>query len=147
MFDLGKTAAIDSLRAFVAEYPDDLEGWYVYGEALFHLREFRPASPDTIMAAFDRVLRADSSLFPAVIHPIELALLYRDTIKLARYQASGSATPRRERETVEQARRVMLGQTRPDSALGRRDGGQSGSLRVCHHVVLSLGGCDLRYRS
>ena len=86
VFDLGKPPAIDSLRAFLADYPGDVEGWYMYGEALFHLREFRPSSPDTIMAAFDRVLRADSSLIPAVIHPIELALLYRDTVKLARYQ-------------------------------------------------------------
>jgi hypothetical protein len=117
LFDLGKTPAVDSLRAFVADYPGDLEGWYEYGEALYHLREFRPVSPDTIMAAFDMVLRADSSLVPAVIHPIELALLYRDTTRLARYQRVWERYATSERETVEQARRVMLGQAKPDSTL------------------------------
>ncbi len=117
-FELGKPRAIDSLRAFVGDYPDDLEGWFTYGEALYHLREFRPMSPDTIMAAFDRVLQADSTLTPALIHPIELSLLYRDTVKLSRYQrlwehyASPSA-----RGSVEVARRLGAGIQPTDSAL------------------------------
>ena len=50
------------MRAYVAEYPEDPEGWYTYGEALYHLRESMPKSPDTIIAAFDRVMAADSRL-------------------------------------------------------------------------------------
>jgi eukaryotic-like serine/threonine-protein kinase len=77
-FDQGQVGAIDSLKAFVTEYPDDLEGWYYYGEALFHLRELRPVSADSIIAVFDRVLQVDSSLVPAVIHQLNLAALFRD---------------------------------------------------------------------
>ena len=77
-FDDGQVRAIDSLKAFVTEYPDDLEGWYLYGEALFHLRALAPTSADSIIAVFDHVLRADSSLVPAVIHQLNLAVLFRD---------------------------------------------------------------------
>jgi len=85
LFEQGKPAAIDSLRAFVAEYPGDVEGWYLLGEAMFHLRSSRPTAPDSVSAVFDSVLRRDSTLFPALIHPIDLALLYRDSSRFARY--------------------------------------------------------------
>jgi tetratricopeptide (TPR) repeat protein len=84
-FDEGSPRAIDSMRAYVAEYPEDLEGWYTYGEALYHLRELDPTSPDTIIAAFDKVIAGDSTLTPAVIHPLELALMYRDSARFGRY--------------------------------------------------------------
>ena len=85
IFDQGKVAAIDSLRAFVADYPEDVEGWFLLGEAMFHLRASRPSAPDSVAAVFDSVLRRDSTLFPALIHPIDLALLYRDSSRFARY--------------------------------------------------------------
>jgi tetratricopeptide (TPR) repeat protein len=85
LFDQGKPAAIDSLRAFVAEYPDDVEGWFLLGEAMHHTTSFRPSVPDSVSAVFDSVLRRDSTLFPALIHPIDLALLYRDSSRFARY--------------------------------------------------------------
>jgi tetratricopeptide (TPR) repeat protein len=85
LFDQGKPAAIDSLRAFVATNPEDVEGWFMLGEAMHHAASFRPAPPESISAAFDSVLRRDSTLFPALIHPLELALLYRDTLRLRRY--------------------------------------------------------------
>jgi tetratricopeptide (TPR) repeat protein len=84
-FDQGKPASIDSLRAFVAEYPDDVEGWFLLGESMFHIRNFRPVAPDSISAVFDSVLRRDSTLFPALLHPIDLALMYRDSARFARY--------------------------------------------------------------
>jgi eukaryotic-like serine/threonine-protein kinase len=84
-FDEGSPRAIDSMRAYVADYPEDLEGWYTYGEALYHLRDLVPNGPDTIMAVFDRVIAGDSSLTPAVIHPLELTLMYRDTARFGRY--------------------------------------------------------------
>ena len=84
-FDQGSVLAIDSMRAYVADYPDDPEGWYTYAEALYHLREIKPTSPDTIIAAFDRVLAGDSTLTPAVIHPLELTLIYRDSVRYGRY--------------------------------------------------------------
>jgi tetratricopeptide (TPR) repeat protein len=85
LFDRGKPASIDSLRAFVATYPDDVEGWYMLGESMFHTQAFRPTPPESISAVFDSVLRRDSTLFPALIHPIELAVLYRDTARFGRY--------------------------------------------------------------
>jgi TolB-like protein len=84
-FDEGSPRAIDSMRAYVAEYPGDLEGWYTYGEALYHLRELEPNGPDTIMAAFDKVIAGDSTLTPAVIHPLEITLVYRDSARFGRY--------------------------------------------------------------
>ena len=84
-FDEGSPLAIDSMRAYVGEYPDDLEGWYTYGEALYHLRHIRPSSPDMVLAAFDKVIAGDSTLTPAVVHPLELTLLYRDSTRFDRY--------------------------------------------------------------
>jgi len=84
-FDQGSPRAIDSMRAYVTEYPGDLEGWYTYGEALYHLRDLQPNDPDTIIAAFDKVIAGDSTLTPAVIHPLELTLMYRDSARFGRY--------------------------------------------------------------
>jgi serine/threonine-protein kinase len=84
-FEEGSPRAIDSMRAYVAEYPEDPEGWYTYGEALYHLRELEPKAPDTVMAAFDKVIAGDSTLTPAVIHPLELTLMYRDSARFGRY--------------------------------------------------------------
>jgi tetratricopeptide (TPR) repeat protein len=84
-FNEGSPRAVDSMEAYVEDYPDDLEGWYTYAEALYHLRDIVPNSPDTIMAAFDRVLAGDSTLTPAVVHPLELTLLYRDSARFNRY--------------------------------------------------------------
>jgi tetratricopeptide (TPR) repeat protein/TolB-like protein len=77
-FELGQARVIDSLRAYVAAYPDDLEGWYLFGEALFHLRALVPVSPESTIHVFDHVLRADSSLVPAVIHQLNLSIMYLD---------------------------------------------------------------------
>jgi serine/threonine-protein kinase len=84
-FEEGSPRAIDSMRAYVAQYPEDPEGLYTYAEALYHLRDIEPNSPDMIIAAFDRVIARDSSLTPAVIHPIELTLMYRDSARFGRY--------------------------------------------------------------
>ena len=88
LFDGGKPAAIDSLRAFVAEYPDDVEGWYLLGESMFHIQAYRPNPPESVTAVFDSVLRRDSTLFPALLHPLDLTLLYRDRAQYTRYFSS-----------------------------------------------------------
>jgi eukaryotic-like serine/threonine-protein kinase len=85
LFDEGKPAAIDSLRAFVGTYPDDVEGWYLLGESMFHIQSYRPSPPESVTAVFDSVLRRDSTLFPALLHPLDLALLYRDSVRYRRY--------------------------------------------------------------
>jgi tetratricopeptide (TPR) repeat protein/TolB-like protein len=87
LFDQGKPAAVDSFQSFLKENPDDREGWYLLGEALFHTREYTGAPPDTISAAFDSVVRGDSGLVPALIHPIELTLNTGDSARFRRYLA------------------------------------------------------------
>jgi eukaryotic-like serine/threonine-protein kinase len=84
-FQEGAARAVDSMRAYVNDYPADLEGWYFYGEALHHLVEVKPTSPDTVLAAFDRVIAGDSTSTPAVIHPLEITMIYRDSIRFGRY--------------------------------------------------------------
>ena len=85
LFDRGKPASVDSLRSFVATYPDDIEGWFLLGESLFHTQPYRPGPPDSISAVFDSVLWRDSTLYPAMVHPTELSIIYRDTVRFARY--------------------------------------------------------------
>jgi eukaryotic-like serine/threonine-protein kinase len=85
LFDQGKPSAIDSLRTFLNTFPDDVEGWYMLGESMYHIQAFRPRPPDSIDAVFDSVLRRDSTLFPALVHPLDLALIYRDRRQFDRY--------------------------------------------------------------
>jgi serine/threonine-protein kinase len=84
-FQAGAARAIDSMREYVKDYPADLEGWYFYGEALNHLVEVEPRSPDTVLAAFDRVIAGDSTSTPAVVHPLEITMIYRDSVRFERY--------------------------------------------------------------
>ena len=94
-FQEGSSRAIDSMRAYVNDYPADLEGWYFYGEALHHLVEIEPRSPDTVLAAFDRVIAGDSTSTPAVVHPLEITLTYRDSARFKRYlQVFARTAPR-----------------------------------------------------
>ncbi|HEX6617329.1 MAG TPA: serine/threonine-protein kinase [Gemmatimonadales bacterium] len=119
-FERGTPAATDSLRAFVAEYPNDLEGWYLLGESLFHIQEFAPQSPDSAIAAFDHVLEGDSTLLPATIHQLDLALLYRDRARFDRTRRvfEASASPM-QREALQVAAAIAWGALPADSALRR----------------------------
>jgi len=85
LFSQGRLEAVDSMRRYVETWPDDIEGWYLLGETQYHTRERTGADPGTIEASFDRVLASDSTLTPALIHPLELTLAYRDSVRYARY--------------------------------------------------------------
>ena len=118
LFDQGKPASSDSLRAYVAEYPEDVDGWFVLGEAVFHTQIWRPVSPESVYAAFDSVLRRDSTLFPALIHPVEVAAVTRDSARFARYfstieRTAPSPTTRALRTTAQ----LIWGPDPSDSAL------------------------------
>jgi tetratricopeptide (TPR) repeat protein/TolB-like protein len=118
LFDEGKPAAIDSLRAFVRAYPDDVEGWYLLGESMFHIQAYRPSPPESVWAVFDSVLRRDSTLFPALIHPLDLALLYRDRAEFNRYFLSFEHTaPPGKVSAMRTAASVIWGPPPTDKAL------------------------------
>lgn len=85
LFQDGNPAAADTMRAYLQQQPDDPDALYLLGESMFHSREIRPFPPESIQAPFERVLAIDSTLTPALIHPLELTLMYRDTVKYRRY--------------------------------------------------------------
>jgi serine/threonine-protein kinase len=85
LFSQSRLEAVDSMRKYVAAWPDDIEGWYLLGETQYHTRERTGADPATVEASFERVLAADSTLTPALIHPLEMTLAYRDSARYARY--------------------------------------------------------------
>ena len=119
LFDQGKPASIDSLRAFVAEFPADVEGWFLLGEAMFHTKSFRPSPPDSITAVFDSVLRRDSTLFPALIHPLELAVMYRDAAQFRRYfPAFAGTAPAGKVRALRTAADLVWGPQPTDKAMG-----------------------------
>lgn len=84
-FQQGDPAAADSMRSYTANYPDDADGWYLLGEAQYHTRMYRPLPTTAMIAPFDRVLAIDSALTPAAIHPMEMAILERDTARIQAY--------------------------------------------------------------
>ena len=88
LFAQGDPAAADTVGTFLRRYPDDLEARYLLGEILYHDGPLRPVPPESVTAAFDAVVRLDSSLTPALIHPAELSLAYRDSAAYARYLAA-----------------------------------------------------------
>lgn len=85
LFDEGKAEAIDSARVYTQQYPQDTDGWYLLGEAQYHTRHINALDPTALRAPFDRVLELDSTLAPAAIHPVEIAMQTRDSTGFNRY--------------------------------------------------------------
>jgi serine/threonine-protein kinase len=118
LFQEGRLAALDSLRAYVARYSDDAEGWYQFGDVQYRARYLLALAPQDLYAPFDRVFGLDSTLAPALIHPVELALEELDSVRVTRYAAQlGRAAVSRESESVERARRLLWGSA--DSIVAR----------------------------
>ena len=88
LFSRGRVEAADSMRSYLARFPDDVDAWFVLGESLFHGKAINGLAPDSLRVPFDRVLALDSSLTPAAIHPVELAITYGDSVGVARYVAT-----------------------------------------------------------
>jgi tetratricopeptide (TPR) repeat protein len=114
LFQRGDPAAADSMRTYSATYPDDADGWYLLGEAQYHTRLYRPLPTSAMVAPFDRVLAIDSALTPAAIHPMEMALLERDTVRMQSYlrvfEAAGATGE------VDRAQRAMAVAVGTDTA-------------------------------
>jgi serine/threonine-protein kinase len=128
LFDRGKPAAVDSFHRFLDQYPDDLDGWYLLGEALFHTREYTGAAPDTISAAFDSVVRGDSGLVPALIHPIELTTITGDTARFQRYLGVIERSAPERGRVWRTISRAVWGPLPPDSAVRALRGHDIGEL-------------------
>jgi serine/threonine protein kinase len=85
MFQRGRPEAVDSMRAYTSQHPEDAEGWYLLGEAQYHTRNYHPLPAAELIAPFDRTLALDSTLTAAAIHPMEVALEEHDTALAKRY--------------------------------------------------------------
>jgi eukaryotic-like serine/threonine-protein kinase len=69
-------------------YPDDVDSWYLLGEARYHWGTALGFNPRDGLAAFDRAIQSDSSFAPSYIHPIELSLWLGDPAAADRYARS-----------------------------------------------------------
>ncbi|MCH9014652.1 MAG: protein kinase [Gemmatimonadetes bacterium] len=87
----GNLAAIDSLRVYVARYPDDAEGWYELGDAQYHARYALALSEAELLQPFERALSLDPTLTPSLIHPAEIALVISDSARFESYVAQMEA--------------------------------------------------------
>lgn len=85
LYSKGSLASIDSMRKYVRQYPEDPDGWYYLGEALFHSRGVTGADTTALRKPFESVLQLDSTLTAAIIHPIELSLEWSDEPRFNRY--------------------------------------------------------------
>ena len=136
LYQRGKPAALDSARAFLGDYPNDLDGWFLLGETSLHTQEFTGASPDSIIAAFDSVLRRDSALVPAVIHPLETSMRLDDRVRYNRYlPIFERAAPRDQIEATHVAAAMLWGPMPPDSAIAAAMENYSGPLRAAFYAA------------
>jgi eukaryotic-like serine/threonine-protein kinase len=68
-----------------SRYPEDVESWYMLGEARYHFGSPVGSSPRQALEAFDRAIAHDSSFAPAYIHPVELTLWLEGPEAAGRY--------------------------------------------------------------
>ncbi|MGE0556584.1 MAG: protein kinase, partial [Gemmatimonadales bacterium] len=140
LFSEGRTAAIDSMRSYVTRYPDDIDGWYVYADALVHARALNGLSAETLREPFDRVLALDSSLAPAAIHPAELTLANRDTVNLKRYIALMREAGSDEQADEFAAGLELLGRGLEDTTLIARLGPRQGTVSAAMIAITTRPG-------
>jgi class 3 adenylate cyclase/TolB-like protein len=84
---LGSQAAINTLEEMVALYPDDVDGWFLLGDAYYHLPSGTRPERDEFRDAMVRAIQLDSTFAPAYVHLMEDAYERRDTASLARWIA------------------------------------------------------------
>jgi eukaryotic-like serine/threonine-protein kinase len=131
LYQRGKPTALDSARAFQRDYPDDLDAWFLLGETSLHTQEFTGASPDSIIAAFDSVLRRDSALVPAVIHPLETSMRLGDRARYERYlPIFERAAPDYQIEATHVGADMLWGTMPADSAIAAAMKEYSGPVRA-----------------
>lgn len=136
LFSRGGRTAADSARQYVAQFPNDVEGWFILGEAYYHNRVVDPRTPEEIRAPFDRVIALDSSLTPAALHPAEMAIAYRDSIMVERYlgviQRAGSED---EARAYRVAADLGWGRRQMDSSVAIQIGNRRGAYQAAIHAA------------
>jgi serine/threonine-protein kinase len=116
LFQAGRLAALDTLRAYAARYPNDAEGWHQLGDVQYRARALIAVPAAELYAPFDRGYELDSTLAPALLDPLELSLLQRDSARFARYfGALAQSSSTREVERFELAHRLLW--SPPDEAV------------------------------
>jgi eukaryotic-like serine/threonine-protein kinase len=85
LFTQARIEAVDSMRRYLATYPNDPDGWFMLADAQYHMNPLLGLSPEELRAPFDSVIRLNPTLVPAYIHPIEQTLIRRDSAAYARY--------------------------------------------------------------
>jgi hypothetical protein len=112
------SAAAGLYQAIVESYPDNVEAWYMYGEALYHFGPIlgRPAAD--ARPAFERVLALDPANSHAMVHLARLAALEGDTDALASLAARQQARYADADRTIET--RALHAWSRHDSAAASR---------------------------
>jgi len=79
-WELGQdyAAALTSFETLTREYPDDPEGWYLLGDAYYHVGAVQGIPTERVDSAFHRAIALDSTFAPAYLHLIEDAFLRSD---------------------------------------------------------------------
>jgi tetratricopeptide (TPR) repeat protein len=120
LFSNGKLAAVDTMRRYVAAWPDDVEGWNLLGETQYHTNQLTGYTPKQLQEPFDRVLALDSSLAPSAIHPLETTLRAGDSAGfyryLALYRRSAASS---EADAYAAAGAMAWGKSAPDTGAAR----------------------------
>jgi serine/threonine-protein kinase len=111
------TEVLRRVEPFTRRYPDDVEGWYQYGDALHHGAAQLLLPGDRSRSALLRTIELDPGFGPAYVHLIENAFLREDSAEVARLQALQRRIDRESRETLgtELARQLAWGDP-PDLA-------------------------------
>lgn len=74
--------AYDAYRALdevTRKYPDEVEGWYLLGETLYHLGDEALRDPAESRRAFERVAEIDPGFLPGQEHRVETAFTVGDS--------------------------------------------------------------------
>ncbi|MGE0351676.1 MAG: protein kinase [Gemmatimonadales bacterium] len=117
LFTQARVEAVDSMRRYVRQYPNDPDGWFMLADAQYHMNGLLGLSSEELRAPFDSVLARDSTLVPALIHPIELALGSRDSAGYARYMRLFTASADSAESAPYRLAGLAVWGANPDSAL------------------------------
>lgn len=113
--------AIDTLSKYVERHPEDVEGWFLLADDLYHLQS-EHAGPgmgaEDPLWLFDRALEVDPSYVPALLHPLEISFRSGDQTRIAHYlELLERASTDTEAVALYRAAGAALGEPRRPAAL------------------------------